>query len=256
MIHPADEIYFWSSIMRDHAEFQLMTLSSRETEAVQTAKQYKALFTGFMQEAAEMKGKAVNTSVLVHRVLPVLHNFIQFKRILLSRLLQCTIEINMSPTLINHMINEAFEFYRTLIMVLSGESPNATAENLQLLKIWLPDAAGHASTVAAGLDGTEEELIRQANHFKEDFNHLFIKASELNLMLPRTNANGNTLEYMNEQVESKIQDFILYLSKIFLLRQQCKALGTLSPLMADHMRREENYFLRKLRQVRKDKTGK
>lgn len=251
MLNPVEEIYFWSGIMRDHGEFLITGLSSREPESINTADAFKNEFARLREKAqkALYSGTAVSIPMLVSRTMTALTNFIAFKRIVLRRLLQCDIELNLPPTFVNHMINEAMEFYRTLCLSTSPASVNWTAENIQLHKIWLPDAAGHAASIAADLDPTETALIKEAEEFKNAFNHLFIKADELGKMLERSCLADGSLAGLNEQVKKKMQEFIHYLEKVKKLRVECKVLGVLKPIVPDHMLREENYFLTRLKKV-------
>lgn len=251
VLNPVEEIYFWSGIMRDHGEFLITALSSREPESINTANTFKNEFARLREEAqmALYSGAAVSVPTLVSRAMAVLTDFVTFKRIVLRRLLQCDIEINLTPTFINHMINEAMEFHRAICLSTSPVPVNWTAENIQLHKIWLPDAAGHAASIAADLDPTETALIKEAEEFKNAFNHLFIKADELGKMLERACLADGSLTGLNEQVKKKMQEFIHYLEKVKKLRVECKALGVLKPLVPDHMLREEMYFLTRLKKA-------
>ena len=252
MLSPAEVVFFWSGIMRDHAEFQLTTLSSREPEFIRNAQYYKDAFMSLRNEAKQLMDATdpgTGGIALVNKTVPVLLNFINFKRILVRKLLQCDIEIGLTPTFINHMINEAMEFYRDLCMLQSKTPVSPTAENILLHKIWLPDAAGHAAAIASDLDPTEYQLIQQAEEFKNMFEHLFIKAIELGQMLERACLDDGALQWLNEEAEHKIKSFICYLEKILELRQKCKAIGVIKPLMPDHMIREEKYYITKLRSL-------
>lgn len=253
MLNPVEEIYFWSGIMRDHGEFFILNLSVREQEFAAMANHYKSEFIHLQKDAGMMlRGQvAESVSALVNRALSLVMNFIQFKRTALRRLLQCDIELGLTPTFINHMINEALEFYRALCLTATNAPVNKVQENMQLLAVWLPDAAGHAAGIISELDGTETELIKEAEEFKNSFEHLFIKADELGKMLARACLTNGSLKYMNEQVENKIKEFILYLEKVKKLRMECKALGVIKPLIPDHMIREEKYFLARIRKVEK-----
>ena len=238
--------------MRDHTEFILTALSSREIEAINTAKFMQNGFNSIWNEAGSMmrvpEPKAVTG--LLNRSKAMVLSMIGFKRALLQRLLKCEIELNLTPTFVNHMINEATEFYRTLCTIQSNIPFNKTMENIRLHKIWMPDAAGHAANIAAELDAVETELVREAEDFRKIFDNLFIKANELGLMLERTGLENGALRYLNEEVHKAMGKFIVFLEKILRLRQQCKALGVLKPLVPDHMIREERYYLSRLQKLK------
>lgn len=245
MLSPANKINFWSGIMRDHAEFFLISLSYKESEFINKARFFQTAFIKIGEESIAFNSpqSSVPITVLINKAMPLLINFINFKRIAIRKLLQCRIELGLPPTFINHMINEAMEFYRDLCTLSTGKSMSPTAENILLHKIWLPDASGHAASIMGELDPTETTLINEAEAFKKSFDNLFIKATELGQMLERTGLQNNSLAWLNMEVEIKITEFISFLDKVRQLREQCKALGTLMPIMPDHMIREEKYYL-------------
>lgn len=249
MLTPAEIIYFWSGIMRDHAEFHIINLSFREREFIQAAQYYKNSFISIQNEAAAIKAPS-DVQSLVKRVLPLLATFISFKQIVLRKLLQCDIELGLTPTFINHMINEAMEFYREMCNIHTSKKMNPTAENILLHKIWLPDASGHAAAIMSDLDPAEALLIKEGEKFKKTFDNLFIKATELGQMLERACLKDGSLELLNEEAEKKISEFICYLEKIKILREKCKAMGAIKPLIPDHMIREEKYYLYNLRRAK------
>ncbi|KNF08974.1 hypothetical protein CLPU_4c00200 [Gottschalkia purinilytica] len=253
MLSPSTRIYFWSGIMRDHAEFFLTSLSSRETEFINAAHFYKTAFINIRKEAKMLRNKcdSIATKALVNKVISLLSDFINFKRLATRELLQCNIELGLPPTFVNHMINEAMEFYRELNIMKLGKSMNSVEENILLHKIWLPDAAGHASSIAAELDPTETIMIKEAEKFEKTFNNLFIKARELGQMLERTCLKNGSLEWLNKEVEIEINNFICFLDKIRMLREECKLLGTLKPLIPDHMIREEKYYLYNVKSLKR-----
>ncbi|MCR4436406.1 MAG: DUF2935 domain-containing protein [Clostridiales bacterium] len=253
MFNPLEEIYFWSGIMRDHAEFMLISLSAREQPSVSAAGYFKNTFMELRRRAKDLpaaEDSPRSVMELVRQSMSAVTGFIDFKRLLAGRSLQCKLEISLSPTFINHMINEAMEYFQTLCMLQAIRPVNRIMKNIRLHKVWLADAAGHAATIAADLDPVEAALIKEAEEFKNAFDHLFIKAMELGALLERTGLSDGALSHFNTEVEAKINDFIYFLDKIRMLRKECKILGTLKPLMPDHMMREEKYYLYKIRNLR------
>lgn len=245
MLSFPQRIYFWSGIMRDHCEFFLISLSHRETEFINTAQFYKNSFVNIRNNSKTLieTYSPIETTDLINKVIQLLLNFINFKRLAIRKLLQCNIELNLTPTFINHMINEAMEFYRDLCTINTIIPANRTIQNIMLHKIWLPDASGHAASISAQLDPTEAPLIKEADDFKKTFDNLYIKAVELGQMLERTCLDNASLEWLNKEVEMRLHEFICFLDKVLKLRAYCKALGSLKPLIPDHMIREEKYYL-------------
>ncbi len=247
------EIEFWTGIMRDHGEFQYTNLSPKEVEAIQTAAYFMNLFKALHEEAKSFTGEiaAQELANLVSKNMVALGQFIQFKRVLLTKLMQCDIELGLPPSFINHMINEAMEYHRVLCMAQGTIPFNRALENIRLHKVWLPDASGHASSIAAELDPIETELIHKAEKFVKRFDLLFKKAFEMYKMFERTGLEDGGLEYFNKEVEEEIDKFICYLELVKEARGKCKvyATGLTSPLLPDHMQREEKYYMYRIQML-------
>ncbi len=245
MLSSEEKLRFWTAIMRDHGEFILTSLSYNEQDAIKTAAYYREAFSALHEQSKLLIGKndAAALSSLIAACLNLLLGFINFKKLLLGNLLCCSLDSSLPPTFYNHMINEALEFYKTLCMLHSGYPVNPVLENLKLHKIWLPDAAGHAATIAGELDPVEKAHIHEAQQFEKSFNHLAIKADELEKMIERTCIEPNTLVHFNEEVAENLNEFICFLDKIRLLKTECKIMASFKPLVPFHMIREEVYYL-------------
>ena len=71
-----------------------------------------------------------------------------------------SLSTSLPPTFYNHMINEAMFFYKTLKSLQTNAMLNPLLENINLHIIWLPDASGHAATIACDLDPTNKSYKR------------------------------------------------------------------------------------------------
>jgi hypothetical protein len=114
--------------------------------------------------------------------------------------------------------------------------------------LWLNDAVGHAALIKTVLDPVENDLFQQADEYKHHFDDLDFKSITLNGYLRTGMNNFAALDRLNEQVWSEMNNFMEFLENIRDSRADNKVLGTLMPLMADHMLREECYYLQKLSQ--------
>jgi hypothetical protein len=246
MLSLLEEINFWTGIMSNHGEFILTSLSYNEQEALNYAEFYKQEFSKLHEKSKIKTGDSGTVNSIFDEYINLLTNFVNFKKYLLGKSLSCQLNSSLPPTFYNHMINEAVESYKTITELASNTSKNTTLETLELHKVWLPDAAGHAATIACDLDPLEKSLINEAKKFEKDFNSLSMKTQELEKMLERTGLNDGALARLDEEAKAKITDFIAYLDKIKDLSLSCKVLGTLKPLIPDHMMREENYYLYKI----------
>ncbi len=169
-----------------------------------------------------------------------------FKAQILQMKLDCQVDIALPPTLIAHMITEADEAYRVLIGRPVSEPPDPAVTLMHHHLIWLPDAAGHAAVLHGDLDGTEQRLLRATEDFKEVFNGMHIKALELYSMLRVAPRMVGALRRLNRDSMAQIATFRGFLSELREHLEGCEVLGSLTPVLADHMLREELYYTEKI----------
>jgi len=233
-----NEIIFWTGIMRDHAQFIYNSLTVSEAEMIQKVDAFKQLFTKLQVDVS----KNPVTNELITQAKSLLGKFISLKKTILERLMSCKIGIGLSPSFLNHMINEAFEFYRILE---TKKDVNPVLETLRFHKVWLPDASGHAQFVASQLDGIESTYIMISLDYVQTFDQFFKKAYEMYIMFERTSLNDGGISKLNEDVKRVVSDFIGFLGDVEENRKGCSlyATGTFEPLVLDHMIREEKYYL-------------
>ncbi len=247
MLSPIERMKFWTGILRDHGEFILKSLSYNEQEAIRLANYYKESFSVLHEQSKNIAENDTNAfNQLLSQTLNLLLNFINFKKMLLARQLTCRLDSSLPPTFYNHMINEAMECYNTIVRIQNNIQPSGVLYNLELNKLWITDAAGHAAVIASDLDPVEKIFINEAQEFERVFNSLSIKTEELSRMLVRTGLSNGNLELLNEQARKKLEEFICFLTKIRDLKAKCKIMGALKLLTPDHMIREENYYLQEL----------
>ena len=240
-----EDLLFWTSIMRDHAIFQIETLAPKEKAYIQTS----MYFRDFFQQMFMQLETSEDINMQYPKLLQGLLCFIDHKKKILKGLLTCNLQINLSPSLINHQINEAMEF-KAILTMPKLEHTNRAAELANYIKIWLADGIGHAASLMAFLDPTESLLVEKAKEFKTVFTNLSIKADESHIMLSRTGLKDGSLKLLAEEAIEWLEKFICFLEKIKSLRHKCKAMGigSFSPLIPDHFIREHMYFISKIKE--------
>jgi hypothetical protein len=247
MLDIRKEIEFWTHILRDHALFQYTSLSPKETETARTDQYFQGVFEQLHQEVlyADEEQSPTVIAEIISKNKTAVTQFVQFKKMLMAELLKCNLEMSMTPTFLNHMINEAKEYYRVLCMAEEAVEINRSLEMIRLHTIWLPDASGHAKFIASQLDGIEGSNIDEAEDFLEEFDQLFKKARELHIMLDRTKLSDGIVSHFNADVAKVIDEFLSFLEMLKTLRKDCRitASGTFSELIPDHMIREEQYYM-------------
>jgi len=231
---------FWLQILGDHSRFIFEALAPPQEEEINQAATFIRVFDELLERAKNAELVSLTTdaesAVLSLR---------EFKLDLIRKHLVGNIKIHLSPTFINHMVNELEEYVRILNHLKAGQLPPVYHE-LHHHLLWLLDAAGHSEAISSNLDGVEKKLKEKSNLFLKDFEGFYLKAVELAGYLRTGLTAFPALSKMNVDAQLEIKLFQNFLLEIEELELSKQALGTFAPLMADHMFREECYYLMKL----------
>lgn len=173
-------------------------------------------------------------------VLEALNGLIRFKEAVLEKVLSCRLFTFNYPLLIEHILREA-RLYRTqLLALINNRNFKASVRETELF--WDRIMMEHALFIRGLLDPTENELIQQANNFANDFKQLILKTKS---------ANDKMFKCITEKtlMETKaIRDF-KQAGTIGL--NNCDIRSIILPLLADHVLREANHFIKILKEFEK-----
>ena len=143
------------------------------------------------------------------------------------------------------MVNELEEYQNVLNYLRKGEVPPIFHE-LHHHLLWLNDASGHAGTINDNLDGVEKRLKEKSHTFTQHFDQFYLKALELTGYLRTNLQTFPALNRFNDDVDVEMKLFKSFLLELEELELSAEVLGTFTASMADHMAREEQYYLTKL----------
>ncbi|MGM0835197.1 MAG: DUF2935 domain-containing protein [Bacillota bacterium] len=240
------EQLFWMQVFGDHARFFLDSLAPKETEDVKKAAFFKNEYDKWYEESVALNEKNITNQLVQTKRLT--NQLREFKLSIIRRQLAAgEITINLPPTFINHMVNELDEYLTIHQYLEKGESPPIFHE-LHHHLVWLLDAAGHAQGINDSLDMVEHKIKLKSSDFVNDFKEFYVKAVELAGYLRANMDSFPALDRMNEEVKLEIELFMVFLHEIKELQLEDKLIGSFSVIMADHMAREECYYLMKLAQ--------
>lgn len=231
---------FWLPVLKDHCQFIYDSLDPDEIREIKTA---QSLLQSFSRLAQQAETADLEECLTKARQLKSL------KLHVLRRLLTEPFVFHLPPTFVNHMVNEIDEYLRILSYLQRGEKP-PLLHPLHHHLLWLPDAAGHAEGLQINTDGVETKIKKQQQYFKKTFESFYIKAVELAGYLRTQLHRFPALTRFNKEVEWEIVLFQSFLKELGEMGLTKELLGTLMPLMADHMYREECYYLQKLAETK------
>ncbi|MFD1738615.1 DUF2935 domain-containing protein [Bacillus salitolerans] len=238
------ELRFWLQILGDHGRFIRDSLSPTEKESIEMATQYIHTFDQLLQTSRQsLSNSDILKLATVSKQLAL--QLRTFKLSIIEQLLLKQITISLPPSFINHMVNELDEFLR-ILDYLTKETVPPVVHPLHHDLIWLLDAAGHAGAINDRLDATEKDLKMKSKAFSQQFEDFYLKAVELAGFLRTNLSTFPALSKFHHDVDLELTIFNVFLRELEEMELTKQTLSVLSPLMADHMAREECYYLTKL----------
>ena len=165
--------------------------------------------------------------------LRLLDGLIGFKETTLKRVLACRMFTMNYPLLLEHIIREA-KLYRTFLRdaercCLDGQTMKETEV------FWNQIMMEHAQFIQGLLDPTEDALIKTSDAFAQEYAALLARAREANdAAMGRQEALKETLRFRDFKTAS-VQGIT-----------GCKIRSVILPLLADHVLREANHYIRLL----------
>lgn len=248
------EHLFWLQILGDHSRFIFSALSPTEQDSIEEARNYIEIFDQLLGEARSFHTVS-QLSNLTDYAYEYTNKLRCFKLNLLRRHLVEKVAISLPPTFFNHMLNELEEYLRILKCLIEEKNPGLLHPVHDHL-LWVSDAILHAETISVRIDPVESKTKEISECFTHQFKELYLKAVEMKGYLRTCEDNFPALTNYNQQVEKEILHFDDFLCKLLEMTLCKMELGTLTPLIPDHMLREECYFLTKLAQVSEVKWPK
>lgn len=170
---------------------------------------------------------------LNRRALELLNGLIRFKEQILEKVLHCEMFTMNYPLLIEHIIREA-KLYRQYVEMLEREG-RLTDQSMQEVEcFWNQIMMEHALFIRGLLDPTEGELIQSADNFAAEYGKLLEACNR---------AQDQTLETTSLDETVRFRDFKRAGTEGI---EQCKIRSVILPLLADHVLREANHYIRLL----------
>lgn len=167
------------------------------------------------------------------RGLELVEGLIRFKEELLAAMNRCRIFNANYPLLVEHILREA-RLYRSIIAQLQ-EKGCIAGETLRSMEVfWNQIMMEHALFIRGLLDPTEEELIGTAEGFAEDYRRLLQEAKE------KEDRSAELTERTRRET-LKYREFKAAGTKGI---SDCEIRSIILPLLADHVLREANHYLR------------
>lgn len=184
------------------------------------------------REGSVTREKVSQIKNLNCRALRLLDGFISFKECVLANVTSCKMFTANYPLLLDHIIREA-KLYRKYLRLLERDGCLREDTMRETECFWNRIMMEHSLFIRGLLDPSENELIFKANEFAGNFSELLKKCCD---------ATDQTYEDSLEETK-KLRDFKTAGVKGI---EECKIRSIILPLLADHVLREANHYIRLL----------
>lgn len=183
---------------------------------------------------SDLSQKECAVHKLNDRALRLLDGLICFKESILKEVLSCQMFTMNYPLLIEHIIREA-KLYRKYLHMLERDGDLNCRSMREIECFWNRIMMEHALFIRGLLDPAEAELIASADASAKEFAELLRQCSS---------AQDQTLTASSLEKTVKLRDFKAAGAKGI---QECKIRSVILPLLADHVLREANHYIRLLK---------
>lgn len=209
--------------------------------------------TGLTKRELELRGEKKNrnyyqlraeVSALNRKAIAMTKAATSLKAILLKDVLKCKAFSYTYPTMLKHVIEESRYYIMLLEKLENRDATDSLKEIVQQEINWNHIMEEHSKFIRGYLDPEEDKLIDSANAFAEEFERLTEKTErisdnpELVLEVTRESFKGVT----------RLRNFKVQSTEGIL---RCRIKSVIPPLLADHVTREANHYLRLLKAFEK-----
>lgn len=174
-------------------------------------------------------------SILNKQTLPLIGKLINFKTEVLNNVVACKMYTTNYPLLITHITNEA-KMYYMLLNKVEHRSIFTKNDLYEQELFWNNIMKEHAEFIRGLLDPSEEALITTADKFAKEYKEI--------LNINDESISNLTTTSLNETIN--FRDFKIAGEEGIL---NCKMKSIIIPLLADHVVREANHFIRILESI-------
>lgn len=184
-------------------------------------------------------------SVLNQKTIDLTNALVQFKTNIVEGMLQCQLFTFNFPLLIIHIRREALFYIQHLQRLQRRMVVDFVLEANEEEKFWNRQMAEHAQFISHLLDPTESDLIVKANNFAGQFDRLE--------HIAQGGGQGTvTLGRLTRETIMATQAFRDFKAAGTEGLLACKIKSIIIPLLADHVLREANHYLRVLNRSKRE----
>lgn len=168
------------------------------------------------------------------RVLNIMEEVLSFKEEVLELFLDCKLYVTIYPEMLEHIIHETKYYLEILESLKEKEVPEKTL--CDVLNFWNHIMKEHGQFIDGMLDHTEKDLKKLAERFVHNYEILVkecLKSDKEDIL----NRSTKLTDYFRDYKTSAVKGLL-----------DCEIRSIIPPLLADHVLREANHYLRLLKE--------
>jgi hypothetical protein len=190
----------------------------------------------------DVRTTAQNMFRLNRRIIAVIREVAGFKENLKKRVDSCQMATHAYPHLIEHVLEEALYYLAMLRRLQEMADIDVDSEIIEQESFWNEIMGEHGEFIRGMLDPTEKSLIDMADEFAERYEELTNEVEALK-------NNMNNKDRLTQQSLRLTRQFRNFKTQGVEGILGCKVKSIILPLLADHVLREANHYLRILRRL-------
>ena len=245
-----EELKFWLSIMQEHALFIKAGLPVNRKEAIQEAQEFYRCFGALLAKANTISSDK-KFAELIRQSAEKVEDFYRFKRRLLQVAMRGELGGALYPSMLDHLSREA-EYFLRLLESMNDCKAFRLWPKTKEASFWIRLMSDHSDFIRQMLDPSEAILIDTTEGFSGEFDELFRQSIDFTSML--RSANGGVPAFGRFLQDSRVAGMRLrdFKRALHTMLEEKKVLSLMTPLFADHIRREADHFLMVLAMLEND----
>lgn len=237
-----EEVRFWLDIMQEHAVLIRLGLPCDRTDLLNEAQNFIREFDTLSNRAERVQSEK-KFNELVNDARNAVCELHRFKRHLLRLKLTCKLAGWLFPSMLDHMAREAEYVMRLFDKMCEGRPALKAAAKTKETAFWVRIMGDHAKIMSHLLDPSERSLVATANEFGQDFNNLLLQSQDFASMLYYNDNEAPAFKRFLQDVGTSTRQLRNFKRAAQEMIAQCRLLGIIPELLADHVRREADHFL-------------
>ncbi len=237
-----EELRYWLRILEEHALFIQAGLPCDSTGLINEAETFRQELCSLLAQLDGVNSQR-RFAQLVAEIQVVVGDFYRYNRRVLHLILVCELPGCNFALFLDHMSREAEYVLRLLDKLGAGQPPLYQVSSAREVAFWLRLMADHPEFVVHRLDPSERKLIEISLEFAGQFDELYLQGRDFVSMLRGEVEEVASFRRFLQDVRvstARVRDF---LRAAECLIKECKLVGLIPALLADHWQREADHFL-------------